>query len=479
MSFIKLFKYGLRFLVLQTILTSFTIYYFNNFLIGDYYDGYLIIRDNLLEDRDRFYPFLSNDFIKSDIYLAAFVFIFLILLYSSKFYTYVNELTFSLDRKLIDEYISLYLLWTTSFFLFIYFFRFTILSRGYLLLFTLIIPIILMLFRNSELISSLLGRSVTRENYITFNLEEDSIFRSLRIMTFRKCIGEYDLETLDDTSKIIEIIDKINKSNEVNLIIFNLDKLKKIPTDLEYYLIDINKKVLLISKDEVIFSKIFIHRTEHLNNFFFTYFNNDIQYGSKYIIKRFMDITISILGIVILSPLFLYLSIFILIKDGRQVIVKQQRVGLHGKHFLMYKFRTMKKDSHELRDELQEQNKGKGPLFKIVNDPRILEGANFIRNYSLDELPQFFNVLKGDMSIVGPRPLFDDDTSTFDTKYMRRLNVLPGITGLLQINDRNTDEFETWYKYDLLYIEQWSLALDLKIILLTPKALFTSKNKGL
>ena len=298
-------------------------------------------------------------------------------------------------------------------------------------------------------------------------------------MTFRKCIGEYDLETLNNTSKIIEIIDKINKSNEVNLIIFNLGKFKKIPIDLENYLLDINKKVLLISKNEIIFSKIFIHRTEHLNNFFFTYFNNDIQYGSKYIIKRFMDIVISVIGIVLLSPLFLYLSIFILIKDGRQIIVKQQRVGLHGKHFLMYKFRTMKKDSHELRDELQEQNKGKGPLFKIVNDPRILEGANFIRNYSLDELPQFYNVLKGDMSIVGPRPLFDDDTSTFDTKYMRRLNVLPGITGLLQINDRNTDDFETWYKYDLLYIEQWSLALDLKIILLTPKAIFTSKNKGL
>ncbi len=479
MSFIKLFKYSLRFLVLQTIVTSFTIYYFNNFLIGDYYDGYLIIRDNLLEDRDRFYPFLSNDYIKSDIYLAAFVFIFLMLLYSSKFYTYVNELTFSLDRKFIDEYVSLYLLWTTSFFLFIYFFRFTILSRGYLLLFTLIIPVILMLFRNSELISSILGRSVTSEKYITFNLEEDSIFRSLRIMTFRKCIGEYDLEELDNTSKIIEIIDKINKSNEVNLIVFNLDKLKKIPLDLENYLLDINKKVLLISKNEVTFSKIFIHRTEHLNNYFFTYFNNDIQYGSKYIIKRFMDIVISILGIVLLSPLFLYLSIFIFIKDGRQIFLKQQRVGLHGKKFLMYKFRTMKKDSHDLRNELQEYNKGKGPLFKIVNDPRILEGANFIRDFSLDELPQFFNVLKGDMSIVGPRPLFDDDTSTFDTKYMRRLNVLPGITGLLQINDRNTDEFETWYKYDLLYIEQWTLALDLKIMLLTPKAIFTSKNKGL
>jgi len=479
MSFIKLFKYGLRFLILQTILTGFTIYYFNNFLIGDYYDGYLIIRDNLLEDRNRFYPFLSNDYIKTDLYLAMFVLIFLILLYSSKFYTYVNELTFSLERKFVDEYVSLYLLWTTSFFLFIYFFRFTILSRGYLLLFTVIVPIILMLFRNSELISSLLGRSVTKENYITFNLEEDSIFRSLRIMTFRRCIGEYDLEDLDNTSKIIEIIDKINKSNEVNLIIFNIDKLKKIPLDLENYLLEINKKVLLISKNELSFSKIFIHRTEHLNNYFFTYFNNDIQYGSKYIIKRIMDITISIFGIIILSPLFLYLSVFIFVKDGGQIILKQQRVGLHGKHFLMYKFRTMKKNSHQLRDELQDKNKGKGPLFKIANDPRILEGAKFIRNYSLDELPQFFNVLKGDMSIVGPRPLFDDDTSTFDTKYMRRLNVLPGITGLLQINDRNTDEFETWYKYDLLYIEQWSLTLDIKIIFLTPMALFASKNKGL
>jgi len=235
----------------------------------------------------------------------------------------------------------------------------------------------------------------------------------------------------------------------------------------------------LISKNEVIFSKVFIHRTEHFNNFFFTYFNNDIQYGSKYIIKRFIDIVISLLGLFLLFPLFIYLSIFILIKDGSQIIVKQKRVGLHGKHFLMYKFRTMKKDSHKLRDALQEHNKGKGPLFKIVNDPRILEGAEFIRKYSLDELPQLFNVIKGDMSIVGPRPLFDEDTSKFETKYMRRLNVLPGITGLLQISDRNTDEFETWYKYDLLYIEQWSIALDLKIIFLTPQALFSSKNKGL
>tara|TARA_B100000212_G_scaffold313651_1_gene266701 strand:- start:356 stop:775 length:420 start_codon:yes stop_codon:yes gene_type:complete len=139
----------------------------------------------------------------------------------------------------------------------------------------------------------------------------------------------------------------------------------------------------------------------------------------------------------------------------------------------------MRLNSHELRDSLDELNQSDGPLFKIENDPRIINRLEFVRKYSLDELLQFFNVLRGDMSIVGPRPLFDDDTQLFDTKYMRRLNVLPGITGLLQINDRNTSEFETWYKYDIEYIENWSLYLDIKIILKTPFAIFSKKIRGL
>ncbi|BCV01014.1 hypothetical protein CM15mP35_03700 [bacterium] len=147
--------------------------------------------------------------------------------------------------------------------------------------------------------------------------------------------------------------------------------------------------------------------------------------------------------------------------------------------FDMLKFRTMKNKSHERREELSELNKSDGPLFKIENDPRILNGLSFIREMSLDEIPQLINVLRGDMSIVGPRPLFDDDTQLFNTKYMRRLNVLPGITGLLQINDRNTSEFETWYKYDIEYIENWSLYLDLQIILKTPFAIFSKKIRGL
>ena len=185
-----------------------------------------------------------------------------------------------------------------------------------------------------------------------------------------------------------------------------------------------------------------------------------------------------LIGIIIFSPLFIIISSYIYFLDGGPSIIKQRRVGLHGKQFNMYKFRTMKKGSHGLRDELKGLNTQDGPLFKIENDPRILKGASVLRQYSLDEIPQFFNVLKGEMSIVGPRPLFDDDTKLFDRNYMRRLNVLPGITGLLQINERNSSEFSTWHKYDMEYIDNWSLYRDIEIILRTPLSLFKSNIKG-
>jgi lipopolysaccharide/colanic/teichoic acid biosynthesis glycosyltransferase len=284
---------------------------------------------------------------------------------------------------------------------------------------------------------------------------------------------------LNETSSLIDEIDKVNKITKINLIVLNLEIEKKISPELEKYLVETNKKVLIISKNQPIFTNKFIFRQETIDNSFFTYFNNDIQYGSKYILKRILDITLSFFGLIIFSPIMILLGLYILLIDGYPFFVKQRRVGLHGEAFNMYKFRTMKKDSHELRATMEELNKSDGPLFKIENDPRILRGLSFARKFSLDELLQFINVFKGDMSIVGPRPLFDDDTQLFDTKYMRRLNVLPGITGLLQINERNTSEFETWYKYDIEYIENWSLYLDFKIILKTPFALFSKKIKGL
>tara|TARA_B100000282_G_scaffold83073_1_gene57735 strand:+ start:554 stop:1516 length:963 start_codon:yes stop_codon:yes gene_type:complete len=319
---------------------------------------------------------------------------------------------------------------------------------------------------------------VTNENFITFNLEEDSMFRNLRIMTFRKDIGNFNVDNINDTDSIIERIDKLNKEINVNLIVLNINFSNKIDENLENYLIKLNKKVLIISKEEPSFNNYFINRKEILSDYYLTYFNNDIQYGSKYILKRLLDIILAFTGIVLLSPLYLVIIIYIYFLDGSETIIKQDRVGLHGRQFKMYKFRTMKKGSHKMREELEELNQNDKAIFKIENDPRIINGTQFLRNYSLDELPQFFNVLKGEMSIVGPRPLFNEDTKLFDRNYMRRLNVMPGITGLLQINERNTSDFERWYKYDIEYIENWSLFLDFKIILKTPFSLFNSRSKG-
>ena len=479
MNYSSLLKYFLRFFILQALLTTLTIYYFNKFLIPSN-DYRLQIDANLLEDKNRFFYLLSDEFVKIDIFIGFFIFLFLIFLYSTKFYTYVNELSFSLDRNFFDEYFSIFLTWTTSLITFLTFFRFTnLISRGYLVIFLFIVPVILLLFRNTELISIIFGRSVTGERYITINLEEDSVFRNLRIMTFRKKVDDYTRKNMDDFTEISKLIDEANKKVNVNLIVLNIGESSQINHDLENYLIELNKKILIISKNKVIFNKLFLSRNINLSGYNLVYFNNDIQYGSKYIIKRVMDITISLILLTILSPIFLILSLYILYLDKTPIIIRQNRVGLHGKIFKMYKFRTMKNNAHELRKQLENLNKGKGPLFKIENDPRLINGAQFIRNYSLDELPQLLNILKGEMSLVGPRPLFKEDTQMFEKSYMRRLNVLPGLTGLLQINERNTDEFSVWYKYDIEYIDTWSLLLDLKIIMKTPFSIFRSKIKGL
>ena len=480
-------KYSVRFLFLQTLLTYLTINYLNSFLVSKDFceqcvgNSFLIqINNNLWEDRNRFFSFIPEQYINIDIFIAVFIFVFLVILYSTKFYTYVNELSFSIDRNYFDEFISIYLLWTTTFIIFLTMFRVShLISRGYLFIFTLIVPLILLLFRNSEFISSLLGRSVTNENSITFNLEEDSVFRNLRILTFRNTLKNYRDIDLNNAGKVIELIDNENKKNNVNLIVLNINSKNKISEKLESFLINLNKKVLIISKEEMVFNNYFLKRQENISGYQLNYFNNDIQYGSKYIIKRVLDISLSVFGILFFSPILLGIYIYIRIVDGGPSVIKQNRVGLHGKQFKMYKFRTMKNNAHELREDLQDLNKNDNVIFKIENDPRLLKGTLRLRNYSLDELPQLINVLIGNMSIVGPRPLFEEDTKLFTEKYMRRLNVLPGITGLLQINERNTSEFETWYKYDIEYIENWTLYLDLKIILKTPFSLFKNNIKGI
>jgi len=472
-------KYFFRFTLLQTILTWVTIFYFDNFLIGDYRDGFLIISRNLLEDKNRFMSFIPNSFIKIDIMLAIFIFIFLLILYSTKFYSYVNELTFTVDKGFLDEYFSIYLLWSASLLSFLQLFRFTAVSRGYLILFTLIVPSILVIFRNSQFLSSLLGRNITNENFITFNLEETSIFNELRLLKFRQKTSSFEYGSENKFDFIKNNIEVVNKKEKLNLIVINFIDVKNLDIDFEKYLLDLNKKILLIGNSPIKFESNFYYRSEQLNNKYLVYINNDIQYGSSYIIKRFLDIIISTFALILLSPLILFISLLIVAKSRGPILIKQKRVGLHGNNFSMYKFRTMKVGSHDERENLDDLNQKSGPLFKIENDPRIIEGLGFIRKFSIDEIPQFLNVIKGEMSIVGPRPLFPEDSKHYDSVFIRRLNVLPGITGLLQINERNTDDFLIWHKYDVEYIDNWSLYLDLKIIIKTPKSILFRSNTGL
>ena len=357
--------------------------------------------------------------------------------------------------------------------------RFDGLSRGSLIIYTVFIPLILFIFRNTEVLSHILGRSPLKETFISFNLSDQSSLNNLRILNFRKQIASLKNDINAEYKNIIKSIDELNKKNEINLIVINIYSGQQLPKELESYLINLNKKILLFSEKKLSFHTKFLHRFEEAEGKNIYYFNNDIQYGSKYIIKRIVDIFLSILALLAFSPLIIYISASIMYKDGRPFVIKQKRVGLHGKKFNMYKFRTMKINSHDLRTDLQELNKKTGPLFKLDDDPRLLPGAQRLRKYSIDELPQLLNVIKGEMSIVGPRPLFEEDTILFDENYMRRLNVLPGMTGLLQINDRNTDDFDTWFKYDLEYIENWNLYLDLIIILKTIPSMFKRANSGM
>ncbi|MFB2767703.1 sugar transferase [Pelatocladus sp. BLCC-F211] len=193
--------------------------------------------------------------------------------------------------------------------------------------------------------------------------------------------------------------------------------------------------------------------------------------GSDFWIKRCFDLTSSVLLLLLLSPIYLAIAILIKLDSPGPVFFQQNRVGLHGKIFKIWKFRTMVNNAEKLQASLEKNNEIKdGVLFKMKNDPRITQIGKFLRLYSLDELPQLFNVLVGEMSLVGPRPLPSRDVERFKTKHFIRQEVLPGITGLWQVSGRSDiDNFEDGVKLDIHYIENWSLWLDLKILLETVK----------
>ena len=194
-------------------------------------------------------------------------------------------------------------------------------------------------------------------------------------------------------------------------------------------------------------------------------------------VKRLIDITVSSVLLVALSPLFLAVAIAIKLTSPGPVFFVQERVGLNKRLFRLYKFRTMVPNAEEMQKELEQFNEASGPVFKIKNDPRVTPIGRFLRRTSIDELPQLLNVLKGDMSLVGPRPLPVRDYKEFDKRWFnRRFSVRPGITGLWQISGRSDIPFEKWIELDLKYIDQWSLGLDLIILLKTIPAVIRGKG---
>lgn len=218
-----------------------------------------------------------------------------------------------------------------------------------------------------------------------------------------------------------------------------------------------------------------IHHFESIP--FITYQNkpsNEFALSWKYV----FDFTFSLFVIVLWMPIFIIIGIMIKFTSKGPIIFKQKRVGLHGREFYIFKFRTMVIDAEKLQAKIMDQNEMSGPVFKIKNDPRINKVGSFLRKTSLDELPQFFNVLKGDMSLVGPRPPIMKEVSQYKPWQLRRLSMRPGITCIWQVMPhRNKISFEDWMKLDLQYIDNWSLQQDFMLTFKTVRAVFMGSGQ--
>jgi exopolysaccharide biosynthesis polyprenyl glycosylphosphotransferase len=200
---------------------------------------------------------------------------------------------------------------------------------------------------------------------------------------------------------------------------------------------------------------------------------NFVELWGKVVFDRLLSAGV----VVLLAPVFVVIALGIKLNSRGPVFFKQKRVGVRGRKFFLYKFRTMVVNAEELKAQLAAKNEMDGPVFKMTNDPRVTRIGYFLRKSSLDELPQFFNVLLGDMSVVGPRPPLPDEVHKYESWQLRRLSMKPGITCLWQVSGRNNIPFEDWMRMDLQYIDNWSLKLDFVIFLKTIRTMVRGDGK--
>ena len=216
---------------------------------------------------------------------------------------------------------------------------------------------------------------------------------------------------------------------------------------------------------------------KELDGFTYLTFETSRMKNTELVLKRAMDLVLSGAVLVFLSPLFLILAILIKTDSPGPVFFKQVRCGKNGRRFHVYKFRSMVVDAEAKLEELRDKNEMTGPVFKMTKDPRLTRVGSILRRTSLDEFPQFWNVFRGDMSLVGPRPPIPKEVEQYEPWQRRRLSMKPGITCIWQVSGRNEIAFEDWMKLDLQYIDRWSLWLDIKILLQTVSAVLKQTGK--
>ena len=382
--------------------------------------------------------------------------------------SYYKETNFEIFTKILF-YFSLF---NISFF---YITRLYDLSRKYLILYLVLSSILIFAFRSNSKVNSVILNRPTKLNYViireknTSSKEIQKVINVLRNIELVKSVNFSQKIPLDQITKLetTENIDFYIIQNERNISKSQFEKLIQFNKPL----VLLNEKISNINDYKSITKKVFIKETMIYE------INPNSQSGIQLLLKRLIDLVLSVTLLVVLFPLIVFLAAFVFSIDYKKPIISLPRTGKNSRLFHMYKIRTMKVDSHKLRNRLNKLNYRNGPLFKIENDPRILKNTNWIRRFSLDEIPQLVNVIKGEMSLVGPRPLFKEDLKKYRSNEFIRQSVLPGLTGLLQIRDRETQDFDVWNRHDQEYISRWSLFLDIKIILITPIRVLFLKSK--
>jgi exopolysaccharide biosynthesis polyprenyl glycosylphosphotransferase len=289
---------------------------------------------------------------------------------------------------------------------------------------------------------------------------------------------DYELEQIGRDIEGVKVIGsledlpKILHNNSTDEVVFIVPRAKLTSIEHSLYVCETEGVKATIAADLFDF-KIAKARLTELDGMPLITFETTVAKEWQLFIKRAFDLVASGLGIIALSPLLIVVATLIKLTSPGPVLYLQKRVGLNGRRFVLYKFRSMYKGSHEKLSELAGKNEMKGPIFKMKRDPRVTPLGKILRKLSIDELPQLFNVFMGEMSLVGPRPPIQQEVAQYEPWQRRRLSMRPGITCIWQVSGRSKIGFDEWMKLDLRYIDNWSLALDLKILCRTvPVVLF-------